>query len=261
MTVVEVKVAPDAKFPSGYINRHIFGVCEKFKCWVNPVGVQISWGDMKDIVWEEIRDDYCVGFMPTYSFSENITLGYCGDSFDVHLTCVTPSGIDARLFSLSNGPGVKGTAGNIGMFLDFSLLPSNVSFAGLRVSEESSACGTHSGYFSDVSWSDKWYHTPQNGAGRWNTVGSESNYYAVDEAYIGNCAEPWSLGILNWEIPNVWLPPTNRVVDVTPHKITFKVIWQTMSITPDGTVSVSKHGYTVSRSTNDVITINGVVWQ
>jgi hypothetical protein len=46
-----------------------------------------------------------------------------------------------------------------------------------------------------------------------------------------------------------------------PMPSTFKVVWQTMTITSDGTVSVSKHGHTVSRSTNSVITINGVRWQ
>ena len=59
----------------------------------------------------------------------------------------------------------------------------------------------------------------------------------------------------------MWLPLIGRGGENVPVKTTFKVIWQTMSITPDGIVSVSKHGHTVSRSTNDVITINGVVWQ
>ena len=199
--------------------------------------------------------------MPIYSCSKSITLEYSGESFDVHLSCVAPSGIDARLFSLSVGSGLKGSAGDVGMFLDFSLLPSTVSFAGLRVSEEPSSYGTHSGYFSDISWSNKWCHTPENGAGSWHTVESESNYYAFDRAYIGYCPEPWSSGTLNWEIPNVWLPPTNRVTGTEPFKNTFKVIWQNITITPDGTVSVSKHGHTVSRSTNDVVTINGVEWQ
>ena len=261
LTVVQAFVSPDAKFPSGYVNRHIFGVCEKFKCWVDPAGVQISWGDIEGVEWEEKGDDYRAGFMPKYSCSENITLEYGGESFDVHLSCVTPSGIDARFYSLSIASGVKGSAGDVGMFLDFSLLPSTVSFAGLRVSEEPSSHGTHTGYFSDVSWSDKWHHTSENGAGIWSAVDSTSNYYATDRAYIGYCGAPWSSGTLSWEIPNVWLPPIGRGGDYMTTPSTFKVIWQTITITPDGTVSVSKHGHTVSRSTNNVITINGVRWQ
>ena len=147
------------------------------------------------------------------------------------------------------------------MFLDYSLLPSTVSFAGLRVSEEPSSYGVHTGYFSDPSWSSKWYHTLENGAGTWHTVDSMDNFYARDRAYIGYCEEPWSAGVLSWEIPNVWLPPIGRGGESIPQTTTFKVIWQIMSITSDGTVSVSKHGHTVSRSTNNVITINGVVWQ
>ena len=59
----------------------------------------------------------------------------------------------------------------------------------------------------------------------------------------------------------MWLPPIGRGGDYMTTSSTFKVIWQTITITPDGTVSVSKHGHTVSRSTNNVITINGVRWQ
>ena len=261
MTVVEVEVSPKAGFPSGYDNRHIFGVCEEFECQTYPDGLQISWGEVDDVVWKVLENDYCAGFMPRYSCSKNITLEYGGESFDVHLSSVTPSGIDARFYSLSIASGVKGSAGDIGMFLDFSLLPSNVSFAGLRVQEGPSSHGTHTGYFSDISWSDKWYHTVENGAGTWSAVDSKSNYYATDRAYIGYCGAPWGSGTLSWEIPNIWLPPIGSGGDHVPMPSTFKVIWQTVTITPDGTVSVSKHGHTVTRSTNGVIFINGVKWQ
>ena len=261
MTVVKVEVSPVNQFPSGYPNRHVFGVCEKFECQIIPDVSYILWNDIEDVVWDEKRDNYRSGFMPMYSCVRNLTLGYARVSFDAHLTCVTPSGIDATLFSISSVSGSKNMAGDIGMLLKFSLLPSNVSFAGLRVSEDPSSHGVHTGYFSDSLWSDKWSHTSENGAGTWHTVDSKSNYYAMDEAYIGNCPPPWSSGVLSWEIPNVWLPPTGRGGENVPIKTTFKVVWQTMSIIPDGTVSVSKHGHTVSRSTNDVIMINGVVLQ
>ena len=261
MTVVRVEVEPKVRHPSQSINRHVFGVCEGFECRVYPNGMQVSWDEVEDIIWDQKGNGYCSGFMPTYSCAKNLTLRYSEESFDVHLSCVTPSGIDVRIFALSSGSGVMGRAGDIGMFLDYSLLPSTVSFAGLRVLEESSSYGVHTGYFSDPSWSSKWYHTLENGAGTWHTVDSMDNFYARDRAYIGYCEEPWSAGVLSWEIPNVWLPPTGRGGESIPQTTTFKVIWQTMSITSDGTVSVSKHGHTVSRSTNNVITINGVVWQ
>lgn len=261
MTVVKVEVSPVNQFPSGYPNRHIFGVCEKFECQIIPDVSYMLWNDIEDVVWDEKRDNYRSGFMPMYSCVRNLTLGYARVSFDAHLTCVTPSGIDATLFSISSVSGSKNMAGDIGMLLKFSLLPSNVSFAGLRVSEDPSSHGVHTGYFSDSLWSDKWSHTSENGAGTWHTVDSKSNYYATDRAYIGGCPGPWSSGTLSWEIPNVWLPPIGRGGENVPFKTTFKVVWQTMSITPDGTVSISKHGHTVSRSTNDVITINGVVLQ
>ena len=88
-----------------------------------------------------------------------------GNTFDINLTSVAPMGIDVKLISFLGVSGADGMAGDIGMYFEFSLLPSNVSFAGLRVSEEPSSHGMHSGCFSDILWSGKWYHTKENGAG------------------------------------------------------------------------------------------------
>lgn len=261
MTVVKVEVSPVNQFPSGYPNRHVFGVCEKFECIVTPNDVDITWGNIGDIIWNEESNARRIGIMPAYSSGMVLGLAVKGNTFDINLTSVAPIGIDVKLVSVLSVSGIKGMAGDIGMSLKFSLIPDNVSFADLRISEEPSSQGIHTGYFSDPSWSGKWYHTQENGAGVWNTVDDESNYYATDRAYIGGCPGPWSSGTLSWEIPNVWLPPIGRGGENVPFKTTFKVVWQTMSITPDGTVSISKHGHTVSRSTNDTITINGVVWQ
>ena len=113
--------------------------------------------------------------------------------------------------------------------------------------------GIHTGYFSNPALSNWWYHA-SNSSTNWNVV-NDDNSFAIDTAYLGLCDPPWSIGTMTWVIPNAWLPP-QAFTPIQPQRI-FQTIEQTFQLTMDGTATVSKHGQTVSRTTNDVITING----
>ena len=141
------------------------------------------------------------------------------------------------------------------MNLQFALMPTNVSFCGLLVEEKPSTQGDHVGYFNSNSWSNFWYHGTEQGAGSWG-VATYNNVYSTDNAYIGLCPQPWITGLLSWVIPSEWTPPSDYTPLIDP--ITFYECTQNMSITADGTVSVSKHGNTAVRTTNNWITVNGV---
>ena len=257
ITVVKMTVTANAHYPSEYEHRHVFGVCEQMTCKAEPSSAIINWSISEDGRWIDISDNERVCLLPDLALPVTVTVAGGNETFDIAISCLAPSGIDARLFAPKSVSGEKGRAGDIGMLLDFTLMPTNVSFAGFRVSERPSEHGTHTGYFDDPSWSNKWYHTIENGAGAWNTVDGESNHYALDEAYISYCEPPWSAGTMSWEVPNAWLSPTNYTPALSERN--FLTVQQVFTITSDGTVTVTKHGNYATRTTNDNITVNGVV--
>ena len=259
ITVVRMTVTANANYPKGYSNRHVFGVYEKAWYEVEPSSAPIAWTLSDDAEWLDIQAAKRLCLMPSYSIPVTATVSGRGEMFDVVVSCLVPSGIDARLFGPCSVSGDKGMAGDIGMFIDLTLMPTNVSFAGFRISERPSDQGTHTGYFDDPSISNKWYHTIENGAGNWDTVAENSNWYTLDRAYIGYCTSPWSNGTMTWEIPNAWIPATNYTPGIS-ERMLLKT-YQTFTITTDGTVSVSKFGNTITRTTNDNITVNGVLVQ
>ena len=142
------------------------------------------------------------------------------------------------------------------MNLIMTLLPTNVCFKNLSVVEVPTDEGTHTGYFAATSFSNRWYHTIQNGAGTWTDVDYD-NTCGTDQAYMGLCDPPWTMGVLSWIIPKAWRPYWGNAQMARQ----FTTYTQNFSITSDGTVTVSKLGNSVSRTTNDVVTLNGVVIQ
>lgn len=137
-----------------------------------------------------------------------------------------------------------------------TLLPTNVCFANIEVVEVPSQEGTHTGYFADPWFSELWYHTTNNHAGVWTEV-DDDNLCGIDEASIGVCPPPWTSGLISWVIPNAWRPCGGGEQD----SHLFVTFPQNFQITADGTVTVSKLGNYVTRTTNDVITLNGVIVQ
>ena len=79
-----------------------------------------------------------------------------------------------------------------------TLLPANVSFAGLRLKEVATADGVATGYFAHPDFADWRSHTHVQGANRVISVGVENNFF--DTAAIeGSCpplseAGGWSRG-------------------------------------------------------------------
>ena len=175
---------------------------------------------------------------------------------DIPLTCIEPSQIKAEILNCVVEPSMTGQGGGIGMELVMTLLPTNVCFANVEVVEVSSMEGTHTGYFSDSSWSNQWYHTTDNGAGTWIEV-ADDNSCGQDYAGIGLCSPPWTPGLLSWTIPNAWRPCGGNEQD----SHLFVTFSQDFSITANGTVTVSKLGNSVTRTTNDVVTSTGVLAQ
>ena len=175
---------------------------------------------------------------------------------NIPLTCIEPSLIKAEILNCVVEPSMTGNGGGIGMELVMTLLPTNVCFTNIEVAEVPSLEGTHTGYFADPLFSSIWYHTTNNHAGVWVDV-DDNNLCGTDEASIGVCPPPWMTGEISWVIPNAWRPCGGGEQDAH----VFVTFSQNFQITADGTVTVSKLGNSVTRTTNDVITSTGVLAQ
>ena len=148
--------------------------------------------------------------------------------------------------------------------------PETVSFDGIAMEEIPSLEGVHQGYFSNVFFSDRWYHTTEMSAGRWKRV-DRDNYWGEDRAWMGDelprelpngnmtldmTRGEWSDGLLVWNITWGWGEQNNSQDDPPTKAMTVRYD-QTFSFDEYGTLTVLKFQHTVSRSTNDVIRLNG----
>ncbi len=255
LTVVEIGVKAQKSTPLP-VSRHSFGVCEVVKASWEPSSVSISWTSTGSGSWMRTLSAFREYQCPAQAESFLFTASYNGVTLDIPLTCIAPSQVMAEILNCVVEPSMTGNGGGIGMELVMILLPTNVCFANIEVVEVPSMEGSHNGYFSDSAWSNQWYHTTGNGAGEWTEV-ADDNSCGSDYAGIGLCSPPWSSGFITWIIPNAWRPCGGGEQDVH----VFVTSLQNFQITVDGTVTVSKLGNSVTRTTNDVITSTGVLAQ
>ena len=153
------------------------------------------------------------------------------------------------------------------MNLGVRVLPDTVCFSGIAMEEiPSDTGGVHQGYFSNVYFTNVWYHTTELGAGDWKNI-QPDNSWGVDQASMGEelprerangemtfdiSEGAWSNGTLVWDIrwgwaernPSAGTPPAKSMS--TPHD-------QTFTFDANGTLTVLKFQHSVSRGTNNVI--------
>ena len=149
-------------------------------------------------------------------------------------------------------------------------LPYDVSFEEIAIEEVPCDLGAHMGYFAQPAFSNIWYHSRDNGAGNWNKV-EYGNLCGIDDAkyttsipkvyLLGLDGEPllgWHHGYLSWNIPFGW--NTGITTGTAPEYSQFATdTRQEILLDAEGTVTVSKLGCWISRSTNDVIMLYGDV--
>ena len=255
VTVVKAEVWANARtgvFP----HRHVYGVCESARIAWLPATALINVGVIGHGSWTAWNQGEGQIQFPGLEGASSIVLTGGGETFGVPLACIEPTGIIAKDVTPELGVVSENQSGMVGMSFSLALSPTNVCFAGLQVEETPTMQGSHTGYFSSAVWSNCWYHTTATGAGVWS-VADDENVYCNDLASMGEvCPPPWSDGSLSWVIPSEWKPPANFQQPQAPK--TFFTCNQTFTITYDGAVSVTKHGNTITRMTNDVVILNGV---
>ena len=269
VTVVKVKVTPINGAPADMRpDRHKLGVYEIVSCQQFPTSPQVEWNAPSGYFYNEGSSLYyrC----PLYSDTVAIEAAVGTITHSVNLSIVSPQGIEAKNMSRIEYGVHPGFAGYVGMRFVLHALPYDVSFEEISIEEVPCDQGSHTGYFAQPAFSNIWYHTRGNGAGNWNKV-EYGNRCGIDEAayttsipkvYLsGLNGDPllgWYYGYLSWNVPFGW--NISGTTGAAPEYSQFSTdTRQEIILDAEGTVTVSKLGCWISRSTNEVIMLYGDV--
>ena len=266
MTVVKLELTPWTA-RQGCDHRHIVGIRENIWCAATPdVG---QWGETGGgelgIVMSNVSYK-----CPLTSDGSVLHYDVGSSRYDFDLTILEPTGMVARLPVARDFSVETNHAGGAGMDLEIYVLPETVAFDGIAMEEIPSLEGVHQDYFSNVYFSNIWYHTTEMSAGRWMNV-KPNNFWEVDRAWMGDemprelpngdmtydlSRGEWSDGLLVWNITWGW-GELNRSQGDPSVKAVMTPYNQTFTFDEYGTLTVLKFQNIVSRGTNNVIRLNG----
>ena len=268
-----VYVAPENASQS----RHVYGVGEKVKFKVTPalsaIGMSVVKADFTDNTTaydtfsgeqqvdasaERVYTCPAAGTVPAVAISLS-DVGYSPALTVVEPQCIiTPSATGSGTFSPGDVcMGTLRTENYIG--------PKTVSFRGVKVFEVPCMNAIPpTGYFATANFDGCLTHGFAAGAGPANRIGA-GNYWAIDEAGRSVPYANWSSGRLEWKIPIGWKrclfegdgepgngelehelhgEPTSRPLLIGGSEDAYL---QTFKIESNGTSSVEKFGYRLSR--------------
>ena len=265
-TVVKLSLTPWVT-RQGCDNRHHVGVRENIWCTAAPnVG---QWGETGGgelgIVMSSMRYK-----CPLTSDGSILHHDVGSSRYDFDLTIFEPTGMVARLPYARDFGIATNYAGGAGMNVEIYVQPETVAFNGIAMEEIPSLEGVHNGYFSNINLSNLWYHTTTRGAGKWFDV-RDGNFLCNDRAWMGDelprelpngsmtndlSVGEWSNGLLVWNITWGWGERGSKKGDPPAKAMTVRYD-QTFTFDQYGTLTVFKFLNSVSRSTNNVIRLNG----
>ena len=279
LTVVKVRleavyVAPE----NSSQNRHIYGVGEKVNFHISPVLPSIMlnvdrtdkgdhWTQYDTFTGETERSatDELIYRCPAAGGSPRITITYKNVSHAPEMQVIEPQFVltteatgSSSLSPGEVGMGILTTKNYIG--------PMNVSFQGVRFFEvPCTNVVPPIGYYATTNYTGPVSHTKAAGAGYLHTLKS-GNYWTIDEAGRDLAYQNWSTGRMEWKIPigwkRVWFdeddtpladkPDYERNNNITSRPLLIgnrnDMYKQIFEIENDGTSSIRKFGYKLSRS-------------
>ena len=182
----------------------------------------------------------------------------CGDvERETHVNVIEPSGLWCSNYVtsiISNAAPL--TFGGIGMKLRLYVMPFTVSFQNIAVEEVPCNRGDQFGYFTNTLFSSRWSHTSAMGAGKWLNI-TAGNKFGEDKSTYGEWPLPWEAGELIWAIPVGW---NVKNTHSGPQVKNFPVEYESRkTIDSEGTITQSKHNHSISKATNGVIRLDGVI--
>jgi hypothetical protein len=194
------------------------------------------------------RDHPITYTAPSSAGSAALSAAIRGEKCTINFGVLEPTGIDHAdvVERFHYGQGVSGA----GMHIIVYLAPTTVSFNGvtcLEVGQDASGVG---GYYTHWT-AAQLGHTTARGANTPIPVGCDNSWDANwDQAFwTDNPLTPWENGDFTWQIPGKWYVGSGQM-----HDIHFSD--QTFHLGSDGTMTVTKFGHSVTRTTSDVISGN-----
>ena len=247
-------------------NRHKYGVRELVEILQFPSTPALAWQLIGGGRIEENKYR-----CPITEVNKPLRLSLWNVAYEPFLSVTAPSSLKV-IYVAEHRYGVSvGEAGGIGMDFELALEPLDVCFNGIMVEEVPCYSGWRSGYFEHPAFASLESHTRANGAGRWMQPDA-NNAFAIDHACItsnipritpegvftNDVQFGWEHGEIFWEIPAGWGElgsvefdqPAGRL----PESATQRAI-----LFDDGTCGVRKFHHQVTRTTNDVVVLDGVV--
>ena len=269
-----VKVLLEAQVPAVFNqnrSRHKYGVREVVLCEHEPSSLNVT--------WEAANGEVSKQNGALWHFEVPMVAMECGLSMRVgnsyryfpSISIVEPVGFScerAEIIDFSLGTNV---AGGAGMSLELYITPTNVCFGNIALEEVPTEEGAVGGYFNNEEFMPYWAHTRERNAGYWKNIGNDNLFLLEDEAKMGEELPPmapdgtltndvsfgWQDGAIIWNIPLGW-NERGTSGEADPIKTNAVPEHQTFIITPDGTLSVIKAGWYVSRGTNTLIRIGRI---
>ena len=272
LTVVKILLRPNVTAPDNEaLGRHEYGVCELVRHDQNPSTPTVTWnpvgGGSNTVNSSGVP---CYRF-PLFECENPLRVELNGASYLPRLSCIEPSGIEAREVDLCTYGLPAGKAGGIGLLQAFYVKPFTVSFSEIAVEEVPCDRGSAEGYFRYALPSNEWSHTSSAGAGEWHDVTVHNRVGNIpyrDEAAIALEMLPitpdgiltndysfgWMRGDMTWEVPFGW--NARGTTNGTDPFRTFEGTTQEFYIDQSGFTGVRKFYNQVTRGTNDVRRLN-----
>ena len=173
-----------------------------------------------------------------YASSPNITAIQNGILRSISFDVKEPTGYDHAGFISTGDPAYPVNVAGASMYLDVTMAPTSVSFYRVIMGELTNAASSVTGYFTNKN------NLAHSTAGHFWQL-DEANSW-IDHCWTPGCPTPWSDGGFGWIIPWRWYVPG--------YSTNYMSSWsETFTIDANGTMSISKFGKTVTRTTNDVI--------
>ena len=281
LTVIGLEVRATINPPDedyGYVHRHEFGVCEEVLLKQSPSSPTVLWnpvGGGSNTVEQGGTRYFC----PLYGCNNPVVAECGGARYTPHLSVIEPSSVKAELLygrtrdSVMTYTAAKGQSGGIGMMLRLYVRPFSVSFTGIAIEEVPQLTYRTSGYFSNPYYNGAFAHTVQAGAGNWLKV-QEDNSFATDEAAFTHVipwltpqgvisTDPvyaWTDGYAYMDNPFGWGQIDSQNGD-PPYTMFATDTEDEFILYANGTLGVRKLFNQITRTTNDVIRLNGVLIQ
>ena len=267
VTAVKVEIKPVSPVPLNNESRHTYGIAELVTCFHKPQDLSLTWettghGQLRresgaltyyTCPWSKETCQLVARYSDTEAYSSTISV-----LEPVRFFSPLPEPIDFNL-----GTNV---AGGVGMSLELYIEPRTVCFGNIALEEVPTDTGIVGGYFENEEFESMWAHTRGNRAGQWTNVGNDNLFLFPDEATMGDELPPmtpsgvltndisfgWKDGSIEWSIPLGWNEHGTEG-ETAPLKTNAVPETQTFIITSNGTLTVIKAGYFVSRGTNTQI--------